>query len=75
VENELGILLMTMNLTKLAGILTKATANFSHKQLSNIKKNKKPTKNSINYRILGRFFYSWLVFSQPLFSHFKMNLF
>jgi hypothetical protein len=28
VENELGILLMTMNLTKLAGILTKAAVNF-----------------------------------------------
>ena len=44
VENELSILLMTMNLTKLAGILTKATANFSHKQLSNIKKTKNRPK-------------------------------
>ncbi|QYH55211.1 hypothetical protein [Liquorilactobacillus nagelii] len=28
VEKEVGILLMTMNLTKLAGILIKAAANF-----------------------------------------------
>ncbi|WP_225420350.1 hypothetical protein, partial [Paucilactobacillus nenjiangensis] len=37
-----------------------------------------PTKNSINYRILGRFFYSWLVFSQPLlfdFSELNINWF
>lgn len=44
VENELGILLMTMNLTKLAGILTKATTNLQHEQLSNIKKQKNGSK-------------------------------
>ncbi|MFT8820008.1 MAG: hypothetical protein ABF807_03695 [Liquorilactobacillus nagelii] len=34
VEKEVGILLMTMNLTKLAGILIKAAANFPREQLA-----------------------------------------
>jgi hypothetical protein len=38
VENELGILLMTMNLTKLAEILTKAAANYPREQSANVKK-------------------------------------
>jgi hypothetical protein len=40
VENELGILLMIMNLTKLTGILTKVAANFPREQLANVKKEK-----------------------------------
>ena len=56
VENELGILLMTMNLTKLAGILTKATTNLQHEQLPNIKKQ----KNRAKILIILEF---WLYFS------------
>lgn len=56
VENELGILLMTMNLTKLAGILTKATTNLQHEQLPNIKKQ----KNGAKILIILEF---WLYFS------------
>lgn len=44
VKNELGILLLTMNLTKLAGMLTKVNANFQYKQSSNVKKQKNGSK-------------------------------
>jgi hypothetical protein len=40
VEKEVGILLMTMNLTKLAVILIKAAANFPREQLANVKNEK-----------------------------------
>lgn len=40
VENELGLLLLTMNLTKLAEILTKAATKFQHEQLLNMIKQK-----------------------------------
>jgi hypothetical protein len=38
--NELGILLMTINLTKSTKALIKSTVNFPREQLSNVKKEK-----------------------------------
>ena len=75
VRNELGILLMSLNLTKLAKLLSQSwpwTGNFSFLQIFFIHLNKKRPEIFVQFWSLLLF---GLVFSQPLFGYAELMKF